>query len=328
MTAAAFLAFADAPGASVRLHILLAGVQTGSLAMLADAIEVTVVALYLLGVRRVARRGRRWSPWHTAAFISGVGVMWVAVGSGLAAYDDVNVTMHVVQHVLLMMVAPPLVTLGKPVTLAMQAVTRTVQVRLVRFVHTPLVAALSFPVLVWILYYGTMYVFFLTGVYPYAVAHPLFHDGTHLWSFIVGFLYWQPLVGLDPTHSTWPRSIKLGSLFIGMSFEAFLGISVAESAQPLAPINTLANTQQAGNAFWILSSTLSVMALAAVVVQWYRQLERETVREDRRAATLAAESRARAEDLGLEVPSGVTVPWWRIEELEAQQEAVHRARPE
>ncbi len=315
-----WLAFGQAPHPAVSTHILLTGIQTGPLSLVADAVELIVLALYGVGVRRLARRGRPWPLWHTAVFVVGMVAMWVAVGSGLAAYDDVNVSMHVIQHVLLMMVAPPLIALGKPVTLATQAANRANQVRILKVVHSRVVGVLTFPVVAWFLYYGTMYVFFMTGVYPYSVAHPLFHDGTHLWFFAVGYLYWHPLVGLDPARWRWPPLVRAVSLFMGMPFEVFLGIALTQLPTPLAPINTLANTHQAGDTFWILAMVTTGGWLAVVLFQWFRQLERETVREDRRLETANAENRAWAHDLGIDLAPGLTVPWWRLAELERQQQ--------
>lgn len=314
------LAFAEAPRSAVDLHILLTGIQTGPLALLADALQVLALGAYLVGVRRLRRRGRHWSGWPTAAYAAGVVALWIAVGSGLAAYDDVNVTLHVVQHVLLMMVAPPLVALGKPVTLVVQASGRSAQVRVLKVVRSHAVSALTFPVVAWLLYYGTMVVFFLTPAYAYSVAHPLFHDGTHLWFFAIGYLYWAPIVGLDPTRWRLSYPARIGSLFAGMPFEAFLGISLTGLPKPIAPINTLANTHTAGSAFWALAMSATGLCMAVVAGQWYRQLQRDTARQDRRAAEAAAANRARAAELGVDdLAEGVTVPWWRLAELEARQ---------
>ena len=318
-------AFAGAPTSHIHLQVLLTGIQTGWLSLVADGAEVATVVAYLLGVRRLARRGRRWSPWSTAAFTTGVAAVWIAVGSGLAAYDDVNVTAHVVQHVLLMMVAPPLVALGKPVTMALQASSRRRQVEILKVVHHPVVAGLTFPVVAWLAYYGTMYVYFMTPLYAYSVAHPLFHDLTHLWALVAGLLYWPPIVGLDPTRWRLSHPARMGTLFLGMPFEAFLGIGISELPRPLAPINSIANTHAAGDTFWILSMMMTGLCFATVVLQWFRQLDRESVREDRRVEASTAENRARAEAVGVtDLPPGATLPWWRLEELERQH---RRAQP-
>ncbi len=54
------------------------------------------------------------SAWRLAAFFAGIVSVWIAIGSPLAAFDDVSLTVHMAQHLLLMTVAPPLILLGAP----------------------------------------------------------------------------------------------------------------------------------------------------------------------------------------------------------------------
>lgn len=310
-------AFDNAPSAAVHLEILLRGFQTGSLALLADALEFATVVAYAIGVVVLGRRGRRW-PWsRTLAFAGGLIVVFVAVGSGLAAYDTTNLTMHVLQHVMLMMGAPPLIALGRPVTLTLQATSRRAQVQVLRIARSRVLEVLTSPPVAWALYYGTMYVFFLTGVYAYSEAHPLFHDLTHLEFLVAGLIYWVPVIGLDPLKrriSYGPRLLMLG---LGMPFEAFLGISMMSMRRPIDPINTLASTHSAGEVLWIVSGIFTMMAMMVIVRLWFKQLDRATVQEDRRVASRAAADQARARALlGSDLPEGWTLPWWRVAELE------------
>jgi putative copper resistance protein D len=321
------LGFGEATRSAVNLHLIVTGIQTGPVSLISDAVDVLGVAWYTLAMRRLARRGQHWSRWTAMAYLAGIGAIFIAVGSGLAAYDDVNVTMHVIQHVLLMMVAPPLIALGRPVTLATQAAKRSNQLLLIRVARSRIVAALTFPLFAWCLYYGTMYLFFLTAIYPYSVAHPLFHDATHIEFFVAGYLYWQPIVGLDPARWRAPYPVRVLVLFFGMPYEAFLGISVITLPRPLASINTLANTHAAGQTFWILSEMLTGAAVGIVVMQWLRQISREERRQDRQVARNNLENRQRAEELlGEELPEGVTVPWWHLAKLEADH--ARRSPPE
>lgn len=312
-------AFDNAPGAVVHLEILLRGFQTGSLALLADSIELATVVAYAFGVVVLGRRGRRW-PWsRTLAFTGGLLVVFVAVGSGLAAYDATNFTLHVVQHVMLMMGAPPLIALGRPVTLTLQATNRRTQVRVLRIARSRVLEVLTSPPVAWALYYGSMYGFFLTGVYVYSDAHPLFHDFTHFEFLVAGLIYWVPVIGLDPLRrriSYGPRLLMLG---LGMPFEAFLGISIMSMRRPIDPINTLAGTHSGGEVLWILSGVFTMMAMMVIVRLWFGQLDRATVQEDRRVAYRAETDRATARALlGSDLPEGWTLPWWRVAELEHQ----------
>src|SRR5579872_5676284 len=120
----------------VRLHELLTGWQTDPLSLVALAVDATVVVLYLVGVRTLARRGRSWSRWRTTSFLGGVALVVVAVNSGLASYDDSVFRIHVIQHLLLMNGAPVLFALGAPMTLALQASDRRVQRGLLRILHS------------------------------------------------------------------------------------------------------------------------------------------------------------------------------------------------
>src|SRR5262249_60775194 len=93
---------------------------------------VAAAALYVIGVRRLHARGRPWPGGRTAAFLSGLAVVLVATESGVAAYDRVLFSLHIGQHLLLGMVAPLLLVLGAPVTLALHASARSSQRRILR----------------------------------------------------------------------------------------------------------------------------------------------------------------------------------------------------
>lgn len=320
------LAYGNAPSATVSWHILLTGVQTSPLALVADFFEAAAVGCYAWGLRRLSARGRQWSGWNTAAFVAGVVLVWIAVGSGMAAYDNVNVTVHVFQHVFLMMVAPPLIALGKPITLAMQAARRPNQVRIVKVVNSRALGVLTFSPLTWLLYYGTMYAFFLTGIYAYSVSHPLFHDATHLEFLLVGYLYWQPVVGLDPSRRRTSLPVRFAALFLGMSWEGFVAVSMLLMVNPISPVNTVAQTHTAGEVFWILSAAASGFPMALVGYRWFAQTGREADKEDRRVEADAVEAGARAAALGIGgIKEGWTVPSWRLAQLEADARAASRA---
>jgi putative copper resistance protein D len=309
----------------MRWHVLLTGVQTGTLSLLAAALGAAAVVVYLLAVRRLATRGRHWSPSATSAFLAGVGTVWLATGSGLAAYDDVNVTLHVVQHILIMMVAAPLIALGQPLTLACQAASRTNQVRCVRLLHLPVMRAVSLPPVGLVAYFGSMYAYFLVpGIYRYSIQHPLVHDASHLTFLAIGYLYWQPLVAGEIGGWRLSFPARILATVAGMPFELFLGLSFLLRAHPLNPatvnpVSALGDTHAAGQVFWILAMLTSGIWTALLAWQWLRRIEGHAWRADRRADVVASESRQAAAFLGLAgVPDGWTVPPWRLAELEKQ----------
>ena len=189
---------ADVRSPPVRVHTLLTGVQHDPLSIVALVIEVGLAVWYLGAVRRLARRGRRWSAWRTASFLGGTVLVMVALQSGLAAYDDEVFAAHVVQHLLLMNFAPILYALSAPVTLALQASERPMQERLLRVLHHPVVTFITRPVVVATVAYGTMIVYFLTPFYALSLEHTWLHELSHLHFLVSGCLFWWLVVGIDP----------------------------------------------------------------------------------------------------------------------------------
>jgi len=273
---------ADAISPPIRFHTLLTGWQTDSLSLVALAIEVTLAIWYVVSVRRLANRGRHWSPWRTASFVAATVLVIIAVQSGLASYDDQVFAAHVVQHLLLMNFAPILYALSAPVTLALQASDRRTQQRLLKVLHHPVVEFVTNPVFVVFMAYVTMIVFFLTPFYNLSLEHPLLHDLTHLHFLVSGCLFWWLVVGRDPSRWRLSYPAKLGILAIGIPVTAVLGVSLTGAHDSIAPLfHSVADTHQGGSILWVVGEITTFVAMAVIVYHWMRFEEREAVRADR-----------------------------------------------
>jgi putative membrane protein len=259
------------------------------------AIELGLAVWYVVSVRRLAARGRAWSRWRTASFLSGIALIIIAVQSGLASYDDEVFWIHVIQHLLLMNFAPILLALSAPVTLALQASSRPTQRVLLTILHHPVVEAITNPFVVVIAAYGTMLVYFLSPFYNFSLEHPLIHDLTHLHFLISGCLFWWLVVGRDPSRWRLSHPAKLGFLAAGIPVNAILGVSLSEASVSIAPhFHTLADTHVGGSILWVVGELTSLIALGIVLYQWMQYEEREAVRADRRTDTAEAAEAAAA----------------------------------
>lgn len=277
------------PSPPVTLHGLLTAFQFDDwTADVAFGIQLLAGTLYLVGVRRLGRRGRHWSRWRTLSFLAGLLVLFVAVVSGLASYDDQVFVMHVIQHVLLMMVAPPLLSLAAPITLALQASSRSTQTGLVKVLHSLPIAALTMPLVAAGLYYVSMWVDMDSAFYPYSLVHPLVHASSHLVLFVLGCLFWWPVVGLDRLPHQPHRAVRLFGLGLGMPFESFLGIALMSTSRAIASEHTLVDTHVGGALFWFLSMAVTAMAIMVMGGRWLASEERATSREDRRRTPASA----------------------------------------
>ena len=277
------LADADQVSPPVQVHNLLTAWQFAEwFALVAFVIQVAAATWYLGAVLRLRRRGRSWSAWRTTAFLAGVLTLDIALVSGLASYDDQVFYVHVIQHLLLMMVAPPLLALGAPITLAIQAAKRPLQGRIVRLLHHPVVRLLTLPLVAGVLYYASMYVDFLTSFYPFSLQHPLVHNASHVVMFAFGCLFWWPMLAVDQIPNRPAFSTRIIAMFVGMPFEVFLGLAILNFGRPIAPEHTLSDTHAGGAVFWGASMLITFAAALVMLAQWMRQEERRAARYDGR----------------------------------------------
>ncbi|MGH8996635.1 MAG: cytochrome c oxidase assembly protein [Acidimicrobiales bacterium] len=238
----------------------------------AFAVQVLAVAAYLWCVLRLRARDRTWSKRRSISFLFGILVLDIALVSGLASYDDQNFSVHVIQHLTIMMVAPPLLAFGAPITLAIQAAGRRLQVRIIRILHSSIFRALTTLVVAAALYYGSMYIDFLTPLYRYSLGHDVVHNLTHVLMFTFGCLLWWPMVGGADRLANQPsfraRYVVMG---VGTVLEVVLGAVLIARSSTIAPEHTLSDTHAGGAVFLIASLLISVVATGIMLNQSAQQ---------------------------------------------------------
>jgi cytochrome c oxidase assembly factor CtaG len=165
---------------------------TGALAVLAGCY---LAAVRRVRVRRRRRRARPWPAARTAAFLAGLGAIAVATQGSVAVYDDTLLSAHMVQHLLLIMVAPPLLVFGRPVTLLLHATRNPWHTRVKRVLRSRLIAALTWPPAGVALYSAVVLCTHLTGL---LTAQGTLHESEHALYVLAGYLYFLPVVGSEP----------------------------------------------------------------------------------------------------------------------------------
>lgn len=270
----------------------------------AAVLTVTAAVLYVVGVRRLAGRGRRWPPARSLAFGTGIATLVVATQSGLAAYDTVLFSAHVAQHVLLGVVAPLLLALGAPVTLALQASKRHTQVNLLRVLRSFPARVVAHPVTAFVLFSLSLFVLYFSPLYQLSLQNDVVHAWTHIHFVVVGSLFFWVTIGLDPVAHRIPYGARLLIVALTVPFHAFLGLALLSSTEPIAGavylaaldrppgVDLLADQQAGATVMWLVGDFIGLIAGGIVLVQWVRDEQRRTRRLDRRldaqeAATVA-----------------------------------------
>ncbi|MDQ2964899.1 MAG: cytochrome c oxidase assembly protein, partial [Chloroflexota bacterium] len=267
------------------------------------AISLIVTALaWVAAVRRVnaAHPANPVPPIRTAAFLGGLLAIAVALMSGIERYDTVLFSVHMVQHILLTLVAPPLIVLGAPITLLLRLSRPETRRRwILPVLHSRAVRALSFPVVAWVLFAGVMWATHFSPVFGRALEDPLVHDLEHLAYLGAGLLFWWPAVGLDPAPWRMSHPVRALYLFLQMPQNTFLAVAILSATTPLyehyvtlvrpwGP-TPLADQQAAAGIMWFVGDLLFLAAILGMVAAWMRHEERSTEVADRRADARRAE---------------------------------------
>ena len=258
-------------------------------------------ALYLYGVRRLTARGDAWHRGRTASFLLGLGTIAVATLSGLAAYDESLFGVHMVQHMLLSMVATVFLALGAPITLALRTLPRGGRSAVLTVLHSRAARLISFPLVPWVLYVASPFALYFSGWYEATLDNRALHELLHLHFLAVGALFFWPLLGIDPVPGRGGHPFRLLLVGTTLPFHAFLGVSIM-SVEPdgrgliagdhYLPLHTLDQAvfqqQVGGGLLWASGDVIGLLFLVVLVTQWMRASEREAAREDRRLDRLDA----------------------------------------
>jgi putative membrane protein len=155
--------------------------------------------------------------WRVWSFLLGLLLIWVGVGSPLSLLDHDLLTVHMVQHLLLMTLAPPLILLGTPLKLLPQRpLQRLVELIARRVLWGPireLGRILLHPAIGWIGATAVLVVWHIPGVLALGLRSEVWH-GIEQASFLVtGLLFWRPVVEPSRNDVKWPESSILLYLF-------------------------------------------------------------------------------------------------------------------
>jgi len=275
------------PELSLRTLVLPGEVDIMALAGIAAA-----GAAYALGIRRLAARGRAWPVARTASFIAGLVALLVATESGVARYDNVLFSAHVVQHLLLGMLAPVLLVLGRPLTLALQTAAPANRRALRRLLSHRVVRALTNPVVAAVLFTVSLVAVYLTPVYGASLRWGPVHAWLHMHLFGVGCLFAIGLIGADlPRRGSYP--LRLLVVLATVPAHAVLGLALlgprvvagdyyAKLGRTWGP-SLLADQHAGAGLMWASGEVFGLVLAGVVFVQWWHASAREAARLDHAA---------------------------------------------
>ena len=247
-----------------------------------------VLGVYGWGVRRVGGGGGRggaggWPAWRAACFAAGVVATVVALCSGLDTWAERLLSVHMAQHLALVLVAAPLLVAGAPVALALRALPRDDARRVATVLRSRPARLLTDPRVTWPLFVATTLATHLTGFYDAALRHPPLHAAEHLLYLTTAALFWLPALGSEPLAHRLGFVGRLAYVLTAMPATAVVGIALADGETVRYPAyleparalgrSALADQHAAGMLMWAGGATIA--ALLTIAAAWGALLQEE-----------------------------------------------------
>lgn len=278
------------------------------------------IVILLLGSAAVYARGFRqlhlqmpdhFPGWRLAAFLAGLATILVAITSPLDAFGGLLLQVHMVQHLLLMFVAPPLLLLGAPTV----PLLRGLPGALAKDALGPFLAwtplrrlgeALTHPVVCWLALVVVSWGWHVPSAYQLALRSPAWHEVEHACFIGAALLFWWPVVQPWPSRARWPRWAMVPYLLLAdvqnTAFSAFFTFSdrliypFYAAVPRLGGISALDDQIAAGAIMWVPASLVVLIPGALIVANLLSPQNpsgpRRAAREDGRSIDLTRSTSA------------------------------------
>ena len=217
---------------------------------------------------------------------------FAAIELVVGVYDDVIFFDHMIQHLMLLMLAAPLYAMGAPVDLLDRASTGRVHDLVARALRSKVAEVVGHPATGFLLYGLLIPLAHLTSLYNYTLTHDLAHDNEHLMFLVVGYLFWRPVVAIEPSRHRLHPGLRLVYLALAIPVDTFTGIALISAANEMFPYystfhrawgpSLVGDLHLGGSIMWIGGDSIMAFAMIPVAVQWVRYEEARTVELDAR----------------------------------------------
>jgi cytochrome c oxidase assembly factor CtaG len=233
-------------------------------------------------------RPAQFPPWRLGVFLFGLAVIWVAIASPLDGFADVLLSAHMVEHLLLMSFAPPLLLLGYPVVPLLRGLPRVVTVHLLG----PLIrmkalrrqgSFLILPMVAWLAMNLVFLGWHVPAAYDFALEHEHWHEFEHLCFLGTSIMFWWPLVRPWPTRESYAGWLLLLYLVMADIVNTVLSAFLAFCDRPVYPyyvseanpfqISPLADQRAGAVVMWVVGS---LVFLVPAIVLTVRLLQHQT----------------------------------------------------
>ncbi len=264
-------------------------------------IGITAAALYLAGVTRLRRNDIPWHPLRTTSFFIGVSILIWTTCAGIAMYAQISFSAHMIQHMMLSMMAPIFLVSGTPVTLALRALPashdgmhRSSREWVLAILHSRYAQFISNPLIVLTIFTFGLYGMYFTSLFSTLMASHIGHIFMEIHFLLSGTLFAFVVIGSDPAPREIPYWARLLMVLVALSLHAFFALAIMQSnaaigsdwyaqVQPPWLTDPIQDSSTGGGIAWAFGEIPTLIMMVMVAVQWSQSDSRLAKRLDRAA---------------------------------------------
>lgn len=261
-------------------------------------VGVVGAAFYIAGVLRLRARGDKWPVARTISFLLGMALLVWGTNAGIAAYSEMSVGIHMIQHMTLVMMVPIPIVLGGPVTLALRAIHpsptggRGPRELINTTLHSKVAQIYTNPFVVLAIYGSGAFGLYFSGLFGFLMGSHIGHIIMTVHFLATGLLLCYIVIGIDPKPRPIPYWARLVLIMATMVLHTFFAVALMstvsaigstwyELVQPPWLLDTTADSVLGGQIAWAIGEIPMVLMMLIVAVQWSRSDTREAKRRDR-----------------------------------------------
>jgi cytochrome c oxidase assembly factor CtaG len=249
--------------------------------------------VHVLGRWRLKHRGGQQvvATWRSVSYLGGLAVLWVALMSPIDVLSGQYFFMHMIQHLLLVMLAPPLLLIGNPMPIMMWGFPAALRKEVGQWlsrgaVFRRVVTAMTTPGLVWFAFVAALVGWHDPGAYEATLRNDLVHDLEHLTFFGTAVLFWWHVIGAAPRfHKPLSAGLSIGYTLSVLPPNMITGVVISFTGDPLYPyyatvarpwqITVQQDQMLGGTIMWIPGSMMYLVAALILLARFVRAGEAE-----------------------------------------------------
>lgn len=228
---------------------------------------VLALVIYIVCVFISRYRGKSWPLYRTSSWVIGVFCAALAVIGPLANAAHMNFTVHMLNHLLLGMLAPLLMASAAPVTLVLRTLNVTSARQLSRMLRSRPVHIISDPIVASLLNIGGLWILYTTNLYMIMQQNIVVHLVLHMHVFLAGYLFTASIIYIDPTPHRTSFTYRAIVLVIALA-----GHSILSKHIYAQPPNGVPATQaeKGGMLMYYGGDAIDLVLISIFCFQWFR----------------------------------------------------------